>query len=62
MEQQWITCPHCGKKQFPYDDNTIIKYLKWKCKRCKEVFEIDNIDYGENGGNDGDIQEEASRG
>lgn len=40
MNNKWIICPHCGKKQFPLQSNTSIMFLEYKCKMCGMVFEI----------------------
>ena len=39
----WVTCPHCGKRQFPINSDTVIINLQWKCKAsvCKQMFMID---------------------
>lgn len=39
--RQWVTCPHCGKRQFPVTPMTRIQHLWYKCKRCKEEMLID---------------------
>lgn len=36
--QLFITCPHCGKRQFPVEQDTVIRNMSWKCKAsaCKK--------------------------
>lgn len=28
----FVTCPHCGKRQFPIEKDTVIRNMSWKCK------------------------------
>lgn len=39
----WITCPHCGKRQFPLTEGAIIKGQMFKCKgsSCKREYLVD---------------------
>lgn len=32
----WIICPICGKKQFPVENNTVIRNLLFQCKTSKK--------------------------
>ena len=41
IDNGWIICPHCNKKQFPVANNTQISGLVWQCKMCKKEFEIE---------------------
>lgn len=38
----WVCCPHCGSKNFPIREDTVIRNLPWKCKstKCKKEFEV----------------------
>lgn len=39
----WVTCPYCGKRQFPLSKNAIIKGQVFQCKAsyCKKHFKTD---------------------
>lgn len=41
-EKWWVSCPYCGKRQFPISSFTHIFDLSWKCKgsNCKKEFKI----------------------
>lgn len=34
----FVACPHCGKRQFPVEKDTVIRNMPWKCKAsaCKK--------------------------
>lgn len=38
----YVSCGHCGKKQFPIEKNTVIRNLPWRCKssKCKRIFTV----------------------
>ena len=40
--QLWVTCPHCGKKQFPVSEDTTIINLTWRCRhtQCRQSFTV----------------------
>lgn len=38
----WVTCPWCGKRQFPLSKGAVIKGQVFKCKgsNCKQKFMV----------------------
>lgn len=48
IKDGWIVCPRCKKKLFPVDTNTVMRNLRWRCKRCKEEFTINLIPANQN--------------
>ena len=38
----WVSCPHCGKRNFSITEETRIHKLPWKCKasKCRKDFEV----------------------
>ena len=43
---EWVTCPFCGKHQFPITTGAIIKGQHFICKnsKCKKTYLVDNTD------------------
>lgn len=39
---KWVTCPFCGKRQFPVTPGAVIQGQLFKCKgsSCKRTFEV----------------------
>lgn len=49
IENGWIICPNCKKKQFPLTKNAEIHGQEWKCKGCKNLFTVNTPYHCEEG-------------
>lgn len=40
IKNGWYCCPHCKKKLFPIESDTIVQNLNYKCKACKHDLKV----------------------